>query len=91
MGTGKSLGYRHTVPLRRRILRGVIHVPHGMLTAYEMEKNPHIGWAEFLGFMAYEISENRDIHDHAYPDICGYLAGLMGYPILKRIVGNRGD
>ena len=81
----------HELSFTNRLMRGLMHVPHGLLCAYELDHWPHIGWSHFLAFMTYEISENHDIHDYAFPDIAGFLGGQMAYSVGKIVKGKKRD
>ena len=66
-----------------RILK---HVPVGMVCSLLVLAHPVISVMFGAGFLVYEVSENRDIHDLAYPDIAGFLWGVAIAGVVIRIV-----
>ena len=54
-----------------------LHFPVGLANGLLSLANPSLAIIFGAGFLAYEISENFDEHDKAYPDIAGWLWGLF--------------
>ena len=54
-----------------------LHLPVGLITSLLILAHPVISALFGVGFLVYEISENFDEHDLAYPDIAGYLWGII--------------
>ena len=77
--------YQHRTKLWQRIVRCLIHIPIGGLTALLFSQGVHLGWCFFLGFFAYEIVEDARISDHAYVDILGWLVGFPCYVICEKL------
>lgn len=55
--------------------RCIMHLPVGAFTYWLTKKNQAAGVVFAAGFIVYEISEHKDIHDHVYPDMQGFLWG----------------
>lgn len=56
--------------------RMALHIPVGVAMSLLVIANPVISALFGIGFLVYEVSENFDEHDKAYPDIAGFLWGI---------------
>lgn len=64
------------INVQSKSFRALLHLPVGIFTVFCGYVNWSCAIIFFLGFMAYEITEDWRIKDGAYIDIFGYLIGL---------------
>ena len=57
--------------------RIALHIPIGIVISLLILIHPTLSVMFGAGFYIYEISENFDEHDKAYPDIAGSLWGIV--------------
>lgn len=83
--------YQHRVTLWRRVFRGLIHIPVGVINAWIVTVDPMLvgavaGILFFGGFIFYEYAEDWRIADHAYVDLQGWLVGFPLYYIAMAVL-----
>lgn len=71
---------------KEKVIRALIHIPAGIITALACQLGWVFGIACFAGFSVYEINEDRHLHDRAFLDIFGYLIGLYGAVVVLFIL-----
>lgn len=55
----------------------VVHFLAGVLTVLSVVvTHPIVAGIAFVGFMVYELNEDRHLRDHAYKDILEYCIGV---------------
>ena len=59
-----------------KIYRAGLHIPVGIFNVFCLWVNPIYGILFFVGFFAYEITEDWRIKDFGYLDIFGWLIGF---------------
>lgn len=69
------------------VKRFLLHVPLGM-AIYELAREDGYS-AMITGFLfgMYELTEDRDIKDKAYPDIQGVIGGILVAHALRKLKG----
>lgn len=70
----------------------VAHIPHGAVTVVLcQEVHPVIAVLFGVGFIAFELTQQRNVKDKAHQDLAGWLLGMVlagiGYWIYKIICG----
>ena len=70
----------------KRVKRGAMHTPHGILVGYLLHAHPISGVLFLLAFLVYEIVEDEKIGDCAYVDIIGTLIGFATYEVVTAVV-----
>ena len=61
----------------RKIYRCLLHIPAGLTVVLFLLIHPLFSGMFFIGFMVYELNEDRHLKDHAYVDIFGMLVGMV--------------
>jgi hypothetical protein len=64
-----------TAKIKTTLYRAVLHTPLGALAAY-LGGTPAV--LIVVLFLAYEITEDWRIHDHAFIDIKSFMVGYIG-------------
>ena len=59
-----------------KVRRVLLHALLGLFTAFLFRSYIPIGAAFTLGFLVYEVNEDRHSHDRACMDLLGWLIGL---------------
>ena len=73
--------------------RLLLHIPHGVfnvLVVLITHPSEHTGstlaWIFAIGFLVFELAEERVLHDKAFHDLVGWLVGIVvGVAILTPI------
>jgi len=72
---------------KKALSRGALHSPLGALTVYAGGIHWVYAIVLLVSFLAYEVTEDWRIRDHAYLDIAGYIAGFVGVLLGANIIG----
>jgi len=68
------------------IRRCLIHLPVGLAIAFVALEGAVLGVLMAFYFIIYQINEDRNIKDFAYPDIAGSIWGMFLYVTIRHII-----
>jgi hypothetical protein len=54
-----------------------LHLPMGLVNGYALIEYPALGGGALVGFLVYEVSQDRSTQDQCHQDILGHVVGLF--------------